>query len=87
MKKHLPPSAFWASGGKLGKGLDSLGEEAEQHTGGDGRADYAGNVGTHGVNEQVVARVVFEADVVGDAGRHGHGADAGIADERVDFLV
>lgn len=49
--------------GVLGE-MFGLGEESEEHTGGNCGADNSGNVRTHGVHEQVVAGVVFEAEVV-----------------------
>ena len=50
-------------------------QEGQQDTGGDGTAHHAGDVGSHGVLEEVVGLVVLEADVVGDAGSIGHGTD------------
>lgn len=62
------------------------GKEAEQHTGCNCRTDHTGHIRAHGVHQQVVGRIVFQTEVVGDTGRHGHGRYAGIADERVDLL-
>ena len=62
-------------------------EEGEEDTCGDGGADDAGNVGTHGVLEEVVGLVVLETHIVGHAGGIGHGADAGVADEGVDLVA
>ena len=37
-----------------------LSKESQQDTGSYGRADHSGYVRSHGVHEQVVARVAFE---------------------------
>lgn len=39
------------------------------------------------MHEQIVGRVVFEAEVVGDAGRHRHCGYSGVADKGVEFLA
>lgn len=70
----MPRLDVWGLPGLGGvRGWGGLGEEAEEDTGGHGGTDYTGNVRAHGVHEQVVGGVVFQAEVVGDAGRHGDG--------------
>ena len=39
------------------------------------------------MHEQIVGRVVFEAEVVGDTGRHRHSGYSGVADEGIELLV
>ena len=65
----------------------SLVQEAQQNTGCDGAADDAGHVRTHSVHEQEVGAVVLLTLDQGDAGGIGHGGDAGVTDERIDFVV
>ena len=64
-----------------------LAEETEQDTGGHGGADHAGDVGRHGVGQQVVGRIGFETHLFGYARGIRHGGHAGVADERVDLLA
>ena len=63
------------------------GEEAQEDTGCNSRTDYTGDVGAHSVHQQIVLRIVFQAEVIGNTCTHRHGAHAGIADERIDFLT
>ena len=51
-------------------------QEGQQDTGGNSRTHHAGHIGTHGVLEEVVGLVVFEAYVVRHTGGVGHCADA-----------
>ena len=44
-------------------------EHIDQDTSGNGGADNTGNVGAHGVHEQVVAGVVLLANLLGKHGR------------------
>lgn len=62
-------------------------QEAEQDTGGDGRTDDTGDIGSHGVHEQVVLRIVFQANHLGNTGRIGHSRDPCITDKGIDFVV
>ena len=39
-----------------------LHQEAQQNTGSYSRTDDACNVGTHGMHQQIVGRVIFQAD-------------------------
>ena len=64
-----------------------LTEESEQDTCGNGRANHAGNVRTHGMHEQEVVGIGLQAFLVGNAGCHRNGTDTGITDERVDFVT
>lgn len=64
-----------------------LHEESEQYTGCYGRSDDTGYVRPHGVHEEIVVRIVFAAYIVRDACGHGYGGNAGVTDERVEFLV
>ena len=62
-------------------------EHVDQDTSGNGRADNTGNVGAHGVHEQVVAGVVLLADLLGNAGGHRHSGNTGGTNQRVDLAV
>ena len=83
-KKTVPAGMVGTEKKELNRGLC---EEAEEYAGSHSRTDHTGNVGTHGVHEQVVAGIVFETEVVGDTCGHRHSRNAGVADERVDLLV
>src|SRR5699024_6921072 len=64
-----------------------LAEQRHQYAGGDGGADDAGHIGTHGVHQQEVAGVGLLPLHLGDPGSHGHGGHAGGADEGIDLLL
>ena len=68
-------------------GIKALYQESKQDTGCNGRTDDARHVRAHGMHQQIVGRVVFQADNLRDAGRVGHGGYAGITDERVDLVA
>jgi len=52
-------------------------EDAEENAGGDGRSDDAGDVGAHGVHQQVVVRIFGKTHQLGHAGRVGDGRHSG----------
>ena len=62
-------------------------EHIDQDTSGNSGADNTGNIGAHGVHEQVVAGVVLLTDLLGNTGGHGNGGNTGRADQRVDLAV
>ena len=64
-----------------------LAEHGDEHAGRDSGTDDAGDVRAHGMHEQEVGRVLLLADLLGDAGRHRDGGDAGRADQRVNLLA
>ena len=65
----------------------SLAQELDQDAGRDSRADNAGHVRPHGVHEEEVTGIILLADLLGNAGGHGHGGHAGRTDEGVDLLL
>lgn len=58
--------------------------QTQQHPGRHGGAYHAGDVRSHGMHQQEIVRVAFQADFVGDPGRHRHSRNTGRADQRVD---
>ena len=64
----------------------SLYQEAQQDTGSYSRTDHTGYVRTHGVHQQVIARIVFHTNDLGNTGLVGHSRYAGITDQRIDLI-
>jgi len=60
-------------------------QQGQQHPRRHRTAYYAGHVGAHGVHQQVIVFIVFQAYFVGYARGHRHGRYARGTDERVDF--
>ena len=61
--------------------------ERIENAGNNRRADNARNVRTHSLHENEVRRIVRKRNLVGDAGGHRNGRNAGGTDERVDLLL
>ena len=66
--------------------MEKLPQEAQQDTGGDGRTNHTGHVGSHGMHEEVVGGVYLAAYGLRYARAVRHGGNAGIADERVNLF-
>ena len=62
-------------------------DEGQQYACGHRRADHAGYVGAHGMHQQEVLRVGFQADLIGYTGCHGHRGNPSRADQWVDFVL
>ena len=62
-------------------------EHCEHRACGDGGADDAGDVRSHGVHEEEVAGLRLRTDDLADARCHRHGGNAGRADQRVDLAA
>ena len=62
-------------------------EESQQGACGYGGTDNSCNIRTHGVHEQEVVTVVFQTEVVADAGTHRNGTHTGISDQWVQLLA
>ncbi|VTR64488.1 hypothetical protein DESC_190105 [Desulfosarcina cetonica] len=62
-------------------------EHGDKHSRSCGRADHAGQIGSHGMHDQPVVRIGLESLRLGHAGGHGHGRDACRADQGIHFLL
>ena len=64
-----------------------LSEESQQYSSRHGGSDDTRDIRSHGVHEQVVARIEFPADNLGDSGAVRDGGHTGVPDQRVDLPV
>ena len=74
-----------------GQGLQKTGKELFQHinqnAGGNGAADNARHIRTHGMHQQEILRIFLLAHLLGNTRRHRNGGNAGRTDQRVHLAV